>query len=213
MEKQIASYKKGILAFLVFQMAFWLISCAEIQQSRRYDELKNFKTLSIKELYPEALDKAFEWQPDAYLYSSTIQIRHIEDSSPLRIYFVFRSISSPNQYLLLYMIESETGFDFEIEAGEYQTEKSLSTSVNPDNITLDTFDAFEIAFKNGGQAYFERFQHPDMPLFIDIQPSSEFHNGTYWSASFFDINSNDLHIFIDDKDRNVFEVREFYTDD
>ena len=211
MEKQYSLYKKGTLLLLVLQVTLLLISCAEIEQPRRFNELKNFKTLSIKQLYPEALSKALEWQSDAYLYTATIQIRHIEDRSPLRIYFVFRSTSNPNQYLHLYMIEHETGYDFEITAGEYQTEKSVEVPIDPDNLSLDTFEAFQIAFENGGQVFFERFKYPDMPLNIDLHSASQSKDGAYWTASFSDLDSNTLHIIINDKEGKVDEVKEFYS--
>jgi len=105
------------------------------------------RVLSVRELYPDALEAARQWRGDAVLSYATASFRPSESPGGLTAGLGFRSASEPGIYLLVWFRES---------SGDTQME--VHEAIDPLQLPFDTAQALEMALQAGGAEFLS--EHP-----------------------------------------------------
>ena len=163
--------KTPILA-LIFTMivvnAISLSSCAENIVPT------NLRVLSTKDLSTLAFEEAKKWRADAFLFDVALWSYPVDKSNSLRAYYDFQSKSEP-VWLSVIFTEIDSGLEIETREGDYSEAIEMFGQVptkynlDIDNISLDSQDALNILYENGGIEFYRRYHEASLPLVLKLE--------------------------------------------
>ncbi len=172
-----------------------------------FDVTGELYVLSAADHYDEALERAREWRPDAYL-SSVMALTGASENGvdqPFLMY-QFHSASTGDSFC-------SVEFDGESWSSRV-TEQSLSavrpSPIGRDDWSLDSIDVWSIALANGGEDFLLHHQDPttSMAVELDYWRASMGIGRLSWRVDFFIVHGPSLDIFIDPQTGQIVESRE-----
>ena len=172
--------------------------------------LEDIRIMSIQDGYPLALEKALEWNSDAYLVNIDLRFQLQSDTKPLKSTYDFQSRNDPTIWLIVYVRELPSGYPIDTSPGEFNEPRPYSVEIIPDDLPFDETEALRLAFGYGGNDFFERFSSPSWPLWISLRERFPLGSGELaWVVCFSDdINRGIMFIYIDPETGEWLEIRE-----
>ena len=173
--------------------------------------LEDIRIMSIQDVYPLALEKALEWNSDAYLVDISLQFQLQSDTKPLKSTYGFQSRTDSTIWINIYIRESSSGYEIDFDPGEYnEPARPYSVEIIPDNLTFYETKALRLTFEYGGKDFFDRYDTPEWPLWISLRERFPLGSGELvWVAFFSDvINRGNMFIYIDPETGEWLEIRE-----
>jgi len=158
---------------------------------------------SVGDLYPLALEEALAWCPDASLewVSTGISQTTIFNG------FSFQNESDPSSGLNVYIVEEDHEIEIDNEEIDNLWHKNNPISIVPDELTMDSFDALEIALAAGGREFLR--DHPFSGMNIQLRSDYNWNPGiVLWRVYFSDHPFGRLDIFIHPDTGEVLRVDE-----
>lgn len=142
--------------------------------------LPDMEVLSVKNHYSDALAIAQDWQPDAYLGDASTRVRFQDKPSRLCIDYTFYSAKVRREALLVWVCDDSTSHTMTVDMTRAIGER---TEIENEEWVLDSTQALQIAFENGGEDYLKHTASFDIALFLEYQKRVT--NGpVVWRVSF-----------------------------
>lgn len=168
-----------------------------------------FPSLSVKAVWPVAVEKAREWQPDAYVSNLRLSFDHTDDGGEFgTVDFAFESPSSDEQSL--WVICGRTTC-----ASDVMPKPAYRSGIEPVPIQEEDFKiegkkALEISLAEGGSDYMDIMKQKYIPTFAMLARLDPPDTGNlYWRTSYFDPATREhLDVIIDANSGEVIEVLE-----
>lgn len=160
---------------------------------------------SAADHYSEALDRAQEWQPGAYLSGiSSIPARSSGAGHDAVLGYTFHSPSVPGEFMVLYYSEDV----WSSEVVERDPALSLPLPIPNEDWLLDSVDAWSIALANGGEEFLLRHQDPltNMGVSLDYWRIEADESVLAWRVDFLSLFTASLDMLIDPKTGDILEV-------
>jgi hypothetical protein len=161
-----------------------------------FDVTGDLLVLSAADHYEEALHRATEWSTDAYLSGIMAHPSGSEDGG--RKPFLLYRFDSPTAGGSFYSVE------FDGEAWISRVTKESLSAVRPPSIdredwSLDSVDAWSIALANGGEGFLSQYQDPmtAMSLTLHYRGGGEDVGRLTWRVDFLILLGPSLDIHID----------------
>jgi hypothetical protein len=186
---------------IVLLLLSTVTNCGQIHQQVQ------LRTLSAREYYPQALEKAQQWKPDAYLADISVDVLSEEDSTRrLLLFFGFESPSDDRHSLL---ITFQEGVDEPKVKNIYrEIPISVHNPINSEDWPVDSLKALAIAQGNGGDEFLAKHDPKTalMTLYLERLPKVPGAR-LQWRASFWDLaTSEKVRIMLDPRTGEVIEV-------
>ncbi len=186
---------------VVLFLFFTLTNCTQ-----RPPQPVQLRTLSAREYYLIALEKAQQWKPDAFL--TNISVRVLSETDFERqpsMSFVFQSPSDDHNSLLIFFGEDADVLKEEISYREDPI--SVRYPINSEDWSLDSMNVLRIAQKNGGNEFLNKHDPETavMSLYLERRPTGAHPK---WRASYLDLGDSErVDIDIDPQTGEVIEVK------
>jgi len=145
-----------LFALLVSSIVGWLLFSDGIDDGG--SSTVGMRVLSVRELYPDALEAARQWRGDAVLSYATASFRPSESPGGLTAGLGFRSASEPGIYLLVWFRESSGDTQMEVHEGSNPPDRPVGEAIDPLQLPFDTAQALEMALQAGGAEFLS--EHP-----------------------------------------------------
>jgi Tol biopolymer transport system component len=199
-----------VATHLALLTSLFLCSLVSACQTREhfFDVTGELYVLSAADLYGEALGRAREWRPDAYLSRISANVAvSVSDSRPLpRISYTFHSPSTADSFYIL---------DFSSGGWSAEEDTKAAIAVTPPPIieeewSLDSVDAWSIALASGGEDFLVHYQDPmtSMSVTLDYWRTRMGEERLAWRVDFFTVHGPSLDIRIDPQTGDIIETRE-----
>lgn len=199
--------KQIILPTLIFPLFLVIVQllvsgCAANGNETQY--VPDIQILSAKYHWPQALELAKNWHPDAYISEARIHVQLPQDpASKDVVYFGARTPSYEKKVLHITCRR------------ECQSEELTTTVVLPqcqpihlDDIAISGEEALRIGLANGGSSMFYD-KHVFIMVLLERYPTRCFGKNVVWSASFVDeITGERIWVFVDARSGEVLEIDE-----
>jgi hypothetical protein len=170
------------------------------------------RVLSLKEIYPSAVDAAVKWQPDAYLHRASLSFWP-RNPSKASAGITFRSAGHPEEFLNVYIKGMELPQSLEItsERGEFPVPRPEGAPINPSALGLDSVDALKVILEHGGADFIARNQPASaQSLILEYQDAFNSKGPLVWRAAFLDLGGlAQLKILIDAHTGELLQVDNF----
>lgn len=163
---------------------------------------EEFRVLSVKKLYPRALEEAKRWNEGAYLNGADFWVAPLEDEHRLRASFEFGSEEEP-KWLIIEFRETENGVEISSTSqGEYPVSDDKAC-VDLDVVKYDSLDAF-MKIHEEGKRLFQEYPNMIYPIVLDLSCYSE--QVTKWIALYDPVGSVSWRITMDAETNEILEV-------
>jgi hypothetical protein len=186
---------------IVLLLLSTVTNCGQIHQKVR------LRTLSAREYYPHALEKAQQWKPDAYLDRIRVDVLSEENfTRRLGMSFGFQSPNDDHHSLLIFFREDSDEPEVEIVYQEIPI--SVHNPINSEDWPVDSLKALAIAQGNGGDEFLAKHDPKTalMTLYLERLPKVPGAR-LQWRASFWDLaTSEKVRIMLDPRTGEVIEV-------
>lgn len=188
-----------LVSVVLLLMLFTLTNCERPAQQ------VPLRTLSARELYPRAMERAQQWKPDAYLADIRVDVLSEEDfNRQLGMSFGFESPSDDRQSLLIFYREDSDKLEAEIV--DHEIPIQVRNPVALEDWPVDSLKALEIAQDNGGNEFLAGHDPDLMTLYLErVQnvPGADLQ----WRVSFWDWSTQEiLWVMLDPQTGQVIEV-------
>jgi hypothetical protein len=162
-------------------------------------------TLSIRSLYPEALEVAKDWKEDAYLVEAQVSFGESSVDEYQYAYFSFRSPSTDIIGLAVWYDPATSSFRDEwLSIAKAKRKLPISDSDWP----VDSTEALKIVQSNGGKEFLTGRSENDLYLYLRLEKRQN--NGqplTVWFAAYYDETAGEeLFVVIDALSGKVVET-------
>lgn len=167
--------------------------------------------LSLKELYPEAIEVAQGWLGDAYLVYADVTILPIEDAETLRASYSFRSQQADQSWLNVYIRMKASGIEVRSEDGVFGISRPAEGPIDLDKV-LDSTEALEIIQEEGGGDFYLENSGLTWPqdLYLEHQDRTNFSGALVWRGSYMNPVTHDrLSVVIDAKSGDLLYTNDF----
>ncbi|HEY71559.1 MAG TPA: hypothetical protein G4O08_13365 [Anaerolineae bacterium] len=153
-----------LAAFTVILGSGWI--CSNGVENTQEESLE-ISVLSMKELYPQALSIARDWNPNAFLSKASLSVQGFNSTTHPRASFTFWGPSATVNHGLNVYIRGISP-DLEISTDEYNfpPERPLAEPIFPNDLPLDSGDALELILSNGAADFLR--EHPYQPWIPDL---------------------------------------------
>jgi hypothetical protein len=117
-------------------------------------DISSFRVLPIQTHFSDAMEKAVEWAPDAYLNTVDASFSASNDNDPLQLSYGFRSKKEPGKWLSVYYSNTDP-IHIKISEGEFPqgSDRPLTKEIDIANLPFDSLEAIIIALENGGEDF------------------------------------------------------------
>jgi len=172
----------GVIVVLLASvtLTLWVSGCSNRQHF--YDVTGELIVPSAAEPYGEALSRAREWKPDAYLFAITAEVASSSGARPAGadLAYYFESPTAGRSYLFLGMIDGQ--WREEVLAGSTGV---THAEIAREDWVLDSVDAWGIALADGGDEFLIEHQEPltNMDVELTYRPVGD-EDLIVWSVSF-----------------------------
>ena len=158
-------------------------------------------TLSVRTLYPEALQIATTWKPDAYLIGASAYFAiDYPDCSPPSVRFSFYAPSAPYFFLRVQYNSEAQAFEEEAVSSGGSIDSVRYPQILDTDWAVDSTEALEIAQANGGAEFLAgRSSHYLCGSSVELEKKMiEGQWVTRWCAGYFDVTTpKSLFVHID----------------
>ena len=208
MQTSSAQHRQSSRAMTCSTLVICIIALAASCASPTPPAPASVDTLSIRDLYLEAMQRAKAWKQDAYFVGAETSFWPTDGDGFQRAFFSFRSRST-DVIGLLVSYDPATNL-FEDERLSVAKENPLRKIEIPDaDWRLDSTEALEIAQRAGGAEFLAGRIDGDLQLYIRLEKRQV--NGsmrTVWFAGYYvgTVSSDSLRIVIDAVTGQVLEV-------
>lgn len=186
---------------IVLLLLFTMANCGQTHQQVR------LRTLSAREFYPLALEKAQQWKPDAYLDRIRVDVLSEETfTRRLEMSFGFESPNDDHHGLLIFF--SEDSDEPEVEIVYQEIPISVHNPISSEDWPVDSLKALAIAQGNGGDEFLAKHDPKTalMTLYLERLPKVPGAR-LLWRASFWDlVASEKVWVMLDPQTGEVVEV-------
>ena len=198
--------------FIVLSTFSLFSACSPSPRQFDIDELiQKYKVSSIRELYPEAIELAQEWNPTPVLEDVVQDVLRIDDEGEWLTSFTFRTEKDLTKFINIYFDVRGNHTKIELELGELGSARLLDPPVNPFELGLKSQDVLAIAIENGGGVFIQDHRYESLSLLLILQHVRL--GGDYrlvWRGSFHDLATLEgIDIKIDPNTGEVLEIRHF----
>ncbi len=150
----------AVFVVLVVSLGSWLI----FSRGRGNSPVEpvELSVLSLKDLYPEALSIAKEWQSNAFLMGADFTVMDSQNAVRIRAAFFFWGSSSDSRrWLNVYILETSPNLEIETDEGEFPPDRPLPEPIDPNELPFDSVDALETILDCGAAELLR--EHPNQP--------------------------------------------------
>lgn len=144
------------------------------------------RTLSIRSLYPEALEVAKDWKEDAYLVRAEVSFWEDDADGYQYAHFSFRSPSTDIIGLAVWY-DPVTGSFRDKWLSVAKEDPERKPQINDSDWRIDSVEALEIAQSHGGKEFLNGRSENDLDLYLLLEKRQN--NGlplTVWFAAYYD---------------------------
>jgi hypothetical protein len=168
-----------------------------------------FPSISVKAIWPAAMEKAQEWQSDAYVANLRLSFNHTEDGGEFdAVDFAFESPTSDEHSL--WVICDSTGCASDIMPKPANPSGIEPLPIYEEDFKIEGKKALEISLAHGGAEYIDLMKEKYIPTFAMLARMDPPDTGNlYWRASYFDPATREhLDVIIDANSGEVIDVLE-----
>lgn len=200
-----SSSKESLLRLLIACLMVFGITLITSGCSCTNEEIpEDFRVLSVREIYPQALKEAEEWKDDAYLNILGLWVIPNDYDDVLHAYFGFET-SDSSEWFSIEFVGSENNIKIKSKDSGVYPSNLDKPEIDLDMITLDSTEAFKQIFQKEGNKLFER--HPDVIYPIILYLNRHGYEYVKWVASFETRDGISWTITMDAKTNEITEVK------
>jgi hypothetical protein len=163
--------------------------------------------LSAADYYSEASDRASKWSADAYLdgMSADVAYANGSDAGP-SLSYTFHSPSAAESFYVLWLV----GGTWSSEVVESQADSTMPRPIGPEQWSLDSTDAWEIAVANGVEAFLLHYRDPATMagVTLDYWTTDSGQEVLAWAVRCSILYGPSLHMLIDPKSGDIIDIEE-----
>jgi len=189
----------AVFAVLMVSIGSWWL-CSNGMENTQVASME-ISVLSMKELYPQALSIAREWNPNAFLSRASFSIQGSFSTIRPRATFTFWGSSTTSNYgLNVYIRGASPDCEIDTDEAELPPERPLAEPIDPDELPFDSGDALELILNNGAGDFLRAHPYQPWPPDLILERSgSYFSEGPLrWRAYFTGEDIHDTEYFMID---------------